>query len=239
MNLRPPLAASLLAALLALAPAARARSSAPADHALGCDTAKLAGKPWTAAGLGGVTAATAAKFKLLNSISSPGAAGTLGSDCSKWPSIGAKAFIKPSGGGGITRADIVVATEDVTVYRAYSDGPFKCSIKSPAAKLGSWWALSPFPSSKDAYRKATAVCSSWNDFSKKVVCTLEAGTVIAVGPSQSADCAADNHKACPKPPADWKDSYRATADHQVFINTYGRPDSEIETFLTKCRPAAW
>ncbi len=98
-----------------------------------------------------MSAATAAKFKLLKSIGSPSSTGTLGSDCSKWPSIGAKAFIKPSGGGGITRADVVVATEDVTVYRAI----------------------------------------------------------------------------------------RATADHQVFINTYGRPEPEIETFLTKCRPASW
>jgi hypothetical protein len=157
--------------------AARVRSNGPIDHALGCDIGHLAARPWTAAGLAGVTGGDAHKFKLLKSLTGTEPAADLQRACAKWPSIGAKAFIKKPGGGGITRADIVVATEDITVYRAYSDGPFKCSIAKPAEKLGSWWALSPFPSDKASYRKSMAVCDSWNDFTRRVACTLKAGTL--------------------------------------------------------------
>ena len=162
----------------------------------------------------------------------PAAAAAL---CTKLPKT--SFYLKAAKAGGISRAELVVAQANVKVYRAFSTDKFACSENSPAGKIGGWWSLLPFPSSKAAYRKANGVCHSWNNFSHKVVCTLKKGTVVAVGPTQSAACK-PGPNACAKKPA-WPALFAATPDHQVFLNTYGLDAAALDTFLTGCTVSEW
>lgn len=204
---------------------------AAADHDFGCTLAATDLRAWGAQGIR-LAANIKSKFKLWKSVS--GAAqlsSSARSKCNKLPPQAA--FVKGPGAGTVTRADLVVAQQDVTVYRAYSAAPFTCGYNPPALEFGSWWSLTPPPSDKVAYRRATAVCNTWNDFTKKVQCTLKRGTVIAVGPTQSATCTA-RPAGCTALPHGWAPRFASSPEHQVFINTYRRTPADLGQFLVNC-----
>ena len=199
---------------------------AAADHDFECALAPADLRPWSAQGLR-VPASVKSKFKLWKSVSSAAGLSSAGrSKCRKLPPQAA--FVKGPGAGATTRADLVVAQQDVPIYRAYSRAPFNCAFNPPAAELGGWWSLTPPSANKAQYRRATAVCNSWNDFSMKVQCTLKRGTVIAVGSTQSANCS-QKPAGCAALPREWARRFGSSPEHQVFINTYRRPQAELET----------
>ncbi len=236
---RPSIVAHLVCAaglLLAVPALARNTKAAPAagavvDPALGCEVHAPDLRPWEAKGVRVPSSAKAA-FKLLRSVTSSNVSSAFHA-CKSLPET--KFWLPGGGGGGIGRADLVVAERDVKVYRAYSSGPFSCSIAKPAGELGGWWSLTPLPSAKKAYRKSMAVCNSWNNFDRKVSCTLKKGAVVAVGPTQSADCSA-TVQACAKRPTSWPKNFGASPDHQVYINTYSPHRSQ---FLVDCHTEDW
>ena len=236
---RTPIVAQLAcaAALLVAVPAwARNSKAAPAagsvvDPALGCELSPSELRPWEAKGVRLPSSAKAA-FKLLRSVTSSNVSSAFHA-CKLLPET--KFWLPGGGGGGIGRADLVVAERDVKVYRAYSSGPFNCSIAKPAGEIGGWWSLTPMPIGKKGYRKSMAVCNSWNNFDRKVTCTLKKSAVVAVGPSQSADCSA-TVQACAKRPASWPQNFAASPDHQVYINTYSPHRSR---FLVDCHTEQW
>ena len=201
------------------------------DHDFGCDLSAASLSGWAAKGIR-LPESTKGSFKLLRSVTASSFAGAK-HVCRSLPEV--KYWLPGADRGGITRADLVVAQRDVQIHRGYAKGLFSCSIAKPSTETGGWWSLAPLPSAKKAYRKDTAVCSSWNDFSMKVTCTIKKGTVIAVGPTQSADCS-KKEPGCAKVPAGWEPYFAASPEHQVFINVYS-PDRE--KFLVNCKQAAW
>jgi hypothetical protein len=200
---------------------------------------------WTSGGVSDVSPAVKAKFKSLGTVRVQG-------DFARWKKVCAKLpdkltrFVSGSNQGTMSSASLVVAMQDVPIYRAYSSPTHsKCGIDRPSGPYGGWWSITPLPagSKRESYRQKMAVCPSWNDFQKKITCTLKKGTVIAVGPTQSMDCKADNHAkesqpGCQAVVAKWKDQFPASGNHQVFLNIYGR-DADRAKFLTNCREESW
>jgi hypothetical protein len=215
------------------------KNKAPAvlpDDDFGCTLDPAILKPWEAKGLR-VPAASKGSFKLWKSVSKfEDLSASAKSNCRILPPAGA--YVKGVGAGGSTRADLVVAQSDVTVYRAYSKSTFACSFDPAALEKGSWWALSPPDADKAAYRKKTAVCNTWNDFSMVVRCTLKKGTVVAVGSTQAANCT-DKPKGCAALPKSWTPRFAASPEHQVFINTYKRSPADIDRFLLNCHSTTY
>ena len=135
----------------------------------------------------------------------------------------------------MVQGDIVVAQQDVTVYRAYATGKFPCSLADPATEFGGWWSLEPLGRNKAAYRSKVAVCPSWNDFGKQVKCTLKKGSAVVIGATESAACV-PGPNACTTAPASFTVGYPAQSSHQVFINTRS-PDRT--KFLVNCVSKNW
>ena len=73
----------------------------------------------------------------------------------------------------------------------------------------------------------------------RVSCTLKAGTVVAVGPTQSVQCERKPDDECPKVPMTWPRTYSSSTHHQIYLNLFNRPESEIKKFLTKCHVTPW
>lgn len=93
------------------------------------------------------------------------------------------------------------------------------------------------PADKAAYRKLTAVCNTWNDFSRVVTCTLNKGTVVAIGSTQSAVCTA-RPTGCAALPKEWETSFGSCPEHQVFLNIFRRTQADVEKFLEGCSSRA-
>ena len=74
----------------------------------------------------------------------------------------------------------------------------------------------------------------------KVVCTLKAGSVIAVGPTQSARCTAPTRSAaCLRPQSSWPGELQGSSHHQIFLNLRGRSAQDIGQFLKDCQVSTW
>jgi len=73
---------------------------------------------------------------------------------------------------------------NIKVYRIFTD-PL---AKGKASKYGSWWSLSNPSGKKSDYMTRNAICPEWNDMTHLVVCELKVGTLVSVGPTQSAKC---------------------------------------------------
>ncbi len=200
------------------------------DQNYGCDLSHATLTAWKPGG-SVVPASVASKLKLLATYSASGG-----------PSVCKNLtprnyIVSPDGGGNIKTADLVVATQDLPIYRAYSKKPFTCSGAAPAAQYGAWWSFQS-PKSKHDYRVRNAVCPSWNDFSMKETCTLKKGTVVAVGPTQSKT-RCDLGPNCAAKPADWPVDYKASNELQVHLNLRSRLAADIGKFLTNCKTSAW
>jgi len=178
-----------------------------------------------------VRAAVASKFLLLRSvpnIKSPIPA------CGKM--VPADVIIRAAGEGNLQSYDLVVATKDLRIHRVYSEKVFACGSQKPATAYGGFWSFDE-PREKRTFRAQNAVCSEWNDASEKISCTLKAGTVIAVGPTQSATCRPA--KDCAQRPASWSATFGASRNPQIFLNLFNRRREEIDKFLSDCRTSPW
>lgn len=223
--------------LAAITPGALAKSGRDArvreDGNFRCDVSGIHLTSWAARGMT-LPQGLARKFKFWKAIVSQDSApdGMCGAMTEPTYIIG------PPGKGGVSRFDLVVAQEGVRVYRVFSKAPFHCGNVRPAAKLGAWWSFD-IPRNKGRTRKRNAVCEEWNDLSLKVSCILKAGSVVAVGPTQSAMCRKEAVPGCPIRPSNWASEYPATDQHQLYLNLRGRSDQEVAQFLTNCRVTPW
>ena len=224
----------IMGALAALGMSMGSSAAMAADGNFGCDLTGERLGAWAAKGFR-VPAAAKSAFKLWKSVTGAGLAAQTAAKCASLPGIGN--YVKAAKAGGITRADIVVAQKDVKLYRAFSHDKFPCSENSPAGKIGGWWSLAGFPDSKSDYREANGVCHSWNNFTHKVVCTLKKGSVVAVGPTQSAACKPGPNDCATKPK--WPALFPANPNHQLYLNTYKRSDADLGKFLTGCTVSEW
>ncbi len=217
----------------------------PAKAAKG--TAKSNGvdlKPWTSGGIADVPASLKAKFKSLGTLRTAADFAKFKKLCPKLPDKLGRLVSGP-GTGNMSSASLIVALQDVPIYRAYSTPAIQCGLDRPSGEFGNWWSITALPagSHRDDYRKKMAVCPSWNDFHKKVSCTLKKGSVIAVGPTQSMDCTADNtakraQSGCAAVIAKWTNKFPTSGNHQVYLNMYGR-DADRPKFLVNCTSADW
>lgn len=100
-----------------------------------------------------------------------------------------KQAIKPPGDGGISSGVLVRLTDDVTVYRLWNGPTAKLNAYGGTNRLGAWWTADKPNGTRDDYRRNNAICEDWdNQLAWEVKCTLKKGTVVAVGPTQSANC---------------------------------------------------
>jgi hypothetical protein len=86
-----------------------------------------------------------------------------------------------SGKGGICAGKAFVVQEDVRVYRLW-DSSRAWSV------YGRWWSLTRPAGSRETYRSDYAICPAWSALDRLTSCTIKAGTVIVIGPTQSAAC---------------------------------------------------
>lgn len=131
--------------------------------------------------------------------------------------VAAKA-VKPAGQGGVTRALVVQATADITVYRMWN-GPAKLDANGNTNRLGAWWAADRPIGTAEGYRRAYEICGTWNDLTWVATCTLKTGAVVAVGPGQSVAAAtcgdASGHETYDVNQVDW----------QIYVDSpWKRPD---------------
>jgi hypothetical protein len=75
----------------------------------------------------------------------------------------------------------VKADQQVAVYRAWNS-------TNPGSQLGSWWGFDVPSGAISDYRIADEICYQWSPLDMLVICTLEPGQRIVVGPGQSAVC---------------------------------------------------
>ena len=204
---------------------------ATVDPNFGCtlDGAEL--HPWTAEGLD-LPEAIVASFELWATMDGDAPPPQLEAVCTNLPASGKYSPVKPAMAGGVSRGDIVVTTRDVTLYRAYTAADFECGTQKPAGEFGSWWSPLEPTLPKQSYREANAICPAWNDLTMIVSCTLPAGTVVLVGPTQSTTCVGSS--TCDPAPEGWENDLPATEAPQLFINTYTaagpRSPEELQAF---------
>jgi hypothetical protein len=99
-----------------------------------------------------------------------------------------------AGKGGLCTGKVFEAQKPVKVYRVYDGDPGKAYTQ-----FGRWWSFDAPKGPRDAYAKANAICPEWSPLNIVTECTLKVGTLVAVGPGQSADCA--NQVRLPASPA--------------------------------------
>lgn len=87
------------------------------------------------------------------------------------------------GAGGVYNTKVFKLSKPLTVYRVYS------KQDAATARMGTWWShTNPAGSSLAAYRKNYAICHAWNtQMDTMVTCTLDAGTILAIGPGEAVD----------------------------------------------------
>lgn len=88
--------------------------------------------------------------------------------------------LSPPGKGGLCAGEVWRAKSPVTVYRLQNT--------TTSGTLGYWWAFGPPQGTADGYRRDYVICPEWNSFTQIVVCQLKVGSLVAVGPGQSATC---------------------------------------------------
>jgi hypothetical protein len=216
-----------------------ASASSP-DYNFECAVNEAQLQPWPATGMD-VPAQLQAKFEFWMAMDTSTVPTPLQDSCENPPSGGDYSPVQGPDLGSVSRADIVVANQSVTIYRAYTAAPFDCAVKSPAGELGSWWSLTKPDLPKQGYRESVDICPAWNDLSMITTCTLAAGTVVLVGPTQSISC--EGTSTCDPAPAGWDAAMPATTAAQLYISTYSgstkRSEAELGKFLLDCETAAW
>lgn len=116
-----------------------------------------------------------------------------------------KQAIKEPGQGGIASGVLLRLTDDVPVYRLWNGPDAKLNAYGGTNRIGSWWSADKPAGNVTQYQRANAICQEWNDLAWEVKCTLKKGTVIAVGPTQSANCKIG-------------DSFQANPTQQIYVD---------------------
>ncbi len=103
--------------------------------------------------------------------------------------------IKPPGQGGISSGVLVRLLEEVPVYRLWNGPEAPLNDYGGTNRIGAWWSADKPAGKVFDYRRQNAICQEWNTLAWAVKCTLKPGTLVAVGPTQSANCRTGDHFA--------------------------------------------
>jgi hypothetical protein len=101
-----------------------------------------------------------------------------------------------SGQGKLCDGQVFQVTQPVTVYRVWN------SDKSYTV-YGKWWSFDLPEGPKQKYRKDNGICPSWSTLNRMSSCSIKIGSIIVIGPGQSAKCE--------------QMTYAKSAVNQVFI----------------------
>ena len=85
------------------------------------------------------------------------------------------------GKGGLCDGRAYVADAPVTLYRVWD-------ASRPFSEFGVWWALEAPSGPRETYRLKYAICPGWSALDRVIVCTIQPGSTIVLGPGQSAEC---------------------------------------------------
>jgi hypothetical protein len=86
-----------------------------------------------------------------------------------------------SGEGKLCAGKVYRVTHPLTIYRVW-DGAGNNSA------YGRWWSFAPPQGPRESYREANGICASWSALDRLSACLLKMGTLVVIGPGQSADC---------------------------------------------------
>jgi hypothetical protein len=130
--------------------------------------------------------------------------------------------VKEPGAGGLSDAIVLRTLENITIYRVWNgpEGAYRDDFKT-TNRLGFWWSPEHPQGSKAAYRQQYGVCPQYNELEWVTSCTLHAGSLIAVGPTQSVNC-----KDGPELPA--------TSSLQIYVQNYGRDVTCLNNYVKAC-----
>lgn len=124
--------------------------------------------------------------------------------------------IASEGKGGISSGILVRLTDDMDIYRMWN-GP-RINEYGTSNRIGAWWtAERPSGKAKD-YRIKNAVCEDWNDLTWVAKCKLKKGSLVAVGPTQSANCGKSG------------ENYSANNTQQLYVDNYSPQHIQCEKY---------
>lgn len=130
-----------------------------------------------------------------------------------------KFFVPGKGHGGEQFGLVAKVKKPLRLWRAFTSKPTACG----GARIdGGWWTPEdPRARGKAVYRKANAVCESWNDFGEVVECVAQLGAVVVIGPTESVDATGPSSCSCAGHTA--KDHYgRDNSEWQVYVPLYAK-----------------
>jgi len=116
-----------------------------------------------------------------------------------------------SGKGGVCAGKVFVVQQELRVYRLW-DSSRAYSV------YGRWWSLTRPAGSRDAYRADYAICPAWSALDRLTSCTIRPGTLIVIGPTQSAACDTG--------------AYPKSAKNQVYVRNDA---AKGQLLVTDCR----
>lgn len=96
--------------------------------------------------------------------------------------------IMTAGQGGISAGVLYRLNQEVTAYRLWDGANKGLNEYGGSNRIGAWWTVDQPSGDVTAYRAQNAICKKWNDLRWVAKCKLKPGTVVAVGPTQSARC---------------------------------------------------
>jgi hypothetical protein len=102
----------------------------------------------------------------------------------------AKSAIDETGKGKLCMTRVYEVIAPIKVYRVWNS-------QKTYTELGKWWSFTKPAGPVDAYREQNAICPEWSDLDRVSVCELKVGSHFAVGPGQSATCAATKYEKSP------------------------------------------
>ncbi|MGZ0078071.1 hypothetical protein ACH5Y9_23840 [Methylomonas sp. BW4-1] len=118
--------------------------------------------------------------------------------------------IMKEGQGGISSGVLLKLKEDIEVYRLWDGADKGINEYGGSNRIGAWWSAERPSGNVDHYRAQNAICKKWNELRWVTKCKLKPGTLVVVGPTQSASCSD-------------QESYAANNSLQVYVdNTSSR-----------------
>lgn len=109
--------------------------------------------------------------------------------------------------GGISSGKLLRITDDVEVYRMWNGPDGGLNAYGGSNRLGPWWTAERPSGTDQDYRAKNAICPGWNELKWVAKCTLKKGTLIAIGPTQSARCSTGEF-------------YPANNTQQIYVDNY-------------------
>ncbi len=130
--------------------------------------------------------------------------------------------VREPGAGGLTDAVLLRPLQNMTIYRVWNgpDGPYLDDFNT-TNRYGYWWTSERPQGKLNDFRLQNAICPEDNELQWVTACTLHGGSLIAVGPTQSAVC--KNGELLPGGPT-----------LQIYVGNYMRDVECMKTYVKPC-----